>query len=47
MEVSASTVKELRERTGAGYQALQFHDQVMKYGGLPVSLARWGMGLAE
>jgi hypothetical protein len=25
----------------------QFHDEVLRYGGLPVSLARWGMGLAE
>ena len=24
-----------------------FHDELMGYGGLPVSLASWGMGLAE
>src|SRR6185436_16244861 len=25
----------------------QFHDAALKYGGLPVSLIRWGMGLGE
>lgn len=36
-----------RERDGAAYRARRFHDEVMGYGGLPVSLASWGMGLAE
>jgi uncharacterized protein DUF885 len=36
-----------REREGDGYQARRFHDEVMQYGGLPVSLASWGMGLTE
>ncbi len=36
-----------REREGRGFQARRFHDEVMGYGGLPVSLASWGMGLAE
>jgi uncharacterized protein DUF885 len=36
-----------REREGATYRARRFHDEVMGYGGLPVSLASWGMGLAE
>lgn len=36
-----------REREGAGYRARRFHDEVMGYGGLPVSLASWGMDLAE
>jgi uncharacterized protein (DUF885 family) len=36
-----------RARDGARYQARRFHDEVMSYGGLPVSLASWGMGLAE
>ena len=34
-------------RAGSGYQARRFHDELMGYGGLPVSLASWGMGLAE
>jgi hypothetical protein len=36
-----------RAREGAGFQTRRFHDEVMQYGGLPVSLASWGMGLAE
>jgi len=36
-----------RERVGGAYRARRFHDEVMGYGGLPVSLASWGMGLAE
>ena len=36
-----------REREGSAYRARRFHDEVMAYGGLPVSLASWGMGLAE
>ncbi|MGH7509399.1 MAG: DUF885 domain-containing protein [Gemmatimonadales bacterium] len=36
-----------RQREGPGYRARRFHDEVMEYGGLPVSLAGWGMGLAE
>ena len=35
------------EREGSGYRARSFHDELMRYGGLPVSLASWGMGLAE
>jgi hypothetical protein len=38
---------EYREREGAAYRPRRFHDEVMGYGGLPVSLASWGMGLAE
>ncbi|MEO8089974.1 MAG: DUF885 domain-containing protein [Gemmatimonadales bacterium] len=38
---------EYREREGGAYRARRFHDEVMAYGGLPVSLASWGMGLAE
>ena len=38
---------EYREREGETYRARRFHDEVMGYGGLPVSLASWGMGLAE
>ncbi len=36
-----------RQRHGADVALRQFHDAVMRYGGLPVSLARWGMDLAE
>jgi uncharacterized protein (DUF885 family) len=36
-----------RERDPAGYSPRKFHDEVMRYGGLPVTLARWGMDLAE
>jgi uncharacterized protein (DUF885 family) len=32
----------------AGGAALrQFHDELLRYGGLPVSLVRWGMALDE
>jgi uncharacterized protein (DUF885 family) len=36
-----------RERSAGGYRARRFHDELMGYGGLPVSLASWGMGFAE
>ena len=36
-----------RERDGARFQPRRFHDELMQYGGLPVSLASWGMGVAE
>ena len=36
-----------REAAGADYSHRRFHDTLMGYGGLPVSLARWGMDLAE
>ncbi|HEU5303498.1 MAG TPA: DUF885 domain-containing protein, partial [Gemmatimonadales bacterium] len=36
-----------RERDGDRFTPRRFHDEVMRYGGLPVSLAGWGMGLAE
>jgi hypothetical protein len=34
-------------REGAGGSLGGFHNELMKYGGLPVSLARWGMNLQE
>jgi uncharacterized protein (DUF885 family) len=37
----------VRELAGADYSPKRFHDTVLAYGGLPVSLARWGMDLAE
>ncbi|MEO8295815.1 MAG: DUF885 domain-containing protein [Gemmatimonadota bacterium] len=36
-----------RGRAGADFSLREFHDEFLRYGGLPVSLARWGMGLAE
>jgi uncharacterized protein (DUF885 family) len=36
-----------RARAGDGYEARTFHADLLSYGGLPVSLARWGMGLDE
>ncbi|MBA3260822.1 MAG: DUF885 domain-containing protein, partial [Gemmatimonadales bacterium] len=36
-----------RERAGAGFSRRRFHDELLAYGGLPVSLARWGMELGE
>lgn len=35
------------ERDRAGTSLRSFHDELLSYGGLPVSLARWGMGLSE
>lgn len=35
------------EKNGAGRPLRAFHDELMSYGGLPISLARWGMGLSE
>lgn len=34
-----------RARDGAAFDLRAFHAQVLSYGGLPVPLARWGMGL--
>lgn len=34
-----------REAAGPSAPLRQFHDAVLAYGGLPVSLSRWGMGL--
>jgi hypothetical protein len=36
-----------RERNGASFSPRRFHDELMRYGGMPVSLARWGMDLVE
>jgi hypothetical protein len=36
-----------QERHGSGFKVREFHDELMRYGGMPVSLARWGMDLAE
>jgi hypothetical protein len=34
-----------QKRAGSSFSLRKFHDEVMTYGGLPVSLMRWGMGL--
>jgi hypothetical protein len=39
--------EDYREATGADYSPRRFHDTLLGYGGLPVSLARWGMDLTE
>lgn len=36
-----------REAQGPAFSLRGFHDAALKYGGLPVSLIRWGMGLDE
>jgi uncharacterized protein (DUF885 family) len=36
-----------RARAGAGFSLLHFHDELLAFGALPVSLIRWGMGLSE
>jgi hypothetical protein len=34
-----------RERAGSDFRLADFHNDLLGYGGLPVSLIRWGMGL--
>jgi uncharacterized protein (DUF885 family) len=36
-----------RKRAGGDAPLRDFHDAVLAYGGLPVALIRWGMGLDE
>jgi uncharacterized protein (DUF885 family) len=36
-----------RAVAGGAYSLRDFHEKVLSYGGLPVSLIRWGMGLEE
>ena len=36
-----------RRRAGASFSLRRFHDELLGYGGLPVSLIRWGMGLGD
>ena len=36
-----------RKRAGTSFSLRGFHDDVLSYGGLPVSLIRWGMGLGD
>ena len=39
--------EDYRKRAGASFSLRAFHDEVMQYGGLPVSLIRWGLGLQD
>jgi len=39
--------EDYRAREGAAFALRKFHDEVLSYGGLPVTLMRWGMGLGE
>jgi len=34
-----------RTQRGEGFSLRAFHDEVLSYGGIPVSLIRWGMGI--
>lgn len=36
-----------RRALGAGFSCQRHHEEVMGYGGLPVSLVRWGLGVDE
>lgn len=36
-----------RAAAGGSYSLRAFHEAVLRYGGLPVSLIRWGLGLGE
>lgn len=36
-----------REAQGSAFSLRSFHEAVLSYGGLPVTLMRWGMGLGE
>ncbi len=38
---------DFRDARGDAYSLRAFHDAVLAYGGLPVSLTRWGLGLGE
>ena len=38
---------DFRAARGDAYSLRAFHDAVLSYGGLPVSLTRWGLGLGE
>ena len=35
------------EAEGDNYSQSRFHKEVLRYGGLPVSFMRWGMGLSD
>lgn len=37
----------VQRRDGAAFSLKRFHDEALSYGGMPVSLIRWGMGLDD
>ncbi len=39
--------EDFRTARGARFTLRTFHDAVLRYGGLPVTLMRWGLGLSE
>jgi uncharacterized protein (DUF885 family) len=39
--------EDVRARDGGSFSLRKFHDEVLAYGALPVSLIRWGMGLND
>jgi len=39
--------EDFRAARGASFKLRSFHDAVLPYGGLPVTLIRWGLGLGE
>jgi uncharacterized protein (DUF885 family) len=47
--VGRRALRELRDaaraQRGGDYSLRAFHDEVLSYGGIPVSLIRWGMGI--
>ncbi|HEX7023352.1 MAG TPA: DUF885 family protein [Gemmatimonadales bacterium] len=38
---------DMRTERGSSFVAARFHDEVLAYGGIPVPLIRWGMGLDD
>ena len=39
--------EDARRARGSDFSLAAFHDELLSYGGLPIALARWGMGLGE
>jgi uncharacterized protein (DUF885 family) len=39
--------EDYRKRAGSSFSLRTFHDELLRYGGLPVTLVRWGMGLQD
>jgi len=38
---------DFRAASGGDFTLRRFHESVLRYGGLPVTLIRWGLGLGE
>jgi uncharacterized protein (DUF885 family) len=38
--------EDYKQNQGSAYTVRRFHDAILPYGGLPISLIRWGLGLA-